>query len=50
MILATIGQIITQAQAEYEAKHARRPAPEEAAPAEVPPILAAPAEVAPPAA
>src|SRR4029077_7617168 len=30
MVLATIGQIITQASAEFEAKHARRPAPEEA--------------------
>src|SRR5882724_8273522 len=29
MILATIGQTITQAQAEYEAKYARRKAPEE---------------------
>ena len=31
MILATIGQVITQAQAEYEAKYARRKAAEEAA-------------------
>ena len=31
MILATIGQAITQAQAEFEAKHARRPATEEPA-------------------
>ena len=36
MILATIGQVITQAYAEHEAKHARRPAPEEAAPAGTP--------------
>lgn len=40
MILATIGQVITQAGAEYEAKHARRPAPEEAAPAEAQPVAA----------
>src|SRR5262245_35988051 len=32
MILATMGQIITQAQAEYEAKYARRQTVEEAAP------------------
>jgi small subunit ribosomal protein S2 len=31
MILATIGQVITQAQAEYEAKYARRKAAEEGA-------------------
>jgi len=31
MVLATVGQIITQAQAEYEAKYARRKAAEEAA-------------------
>jgi small subunit ribosomal protein S2 len=45
MILATIGQTITQAQAEYEAKYARRRASEEAvaAQAETP---AAPAPVA----
>ena len=36
MILATIGQVITQAYAEHEAKHARRPAPEEAAAAGTP--------------
>ncbi|MGB7769003.1 MAG: 30S ribosomal protein S2 [Verrucomicrobiia bacterium] len=36
MILATIGQAITQAHAEFEARHARRPAPEETVPAEVP--------------
>lgn len=40
MILATIGQIVTQAQAEYEAKYARRKTAEEAAPA---PAEAAPA-------
>jgi hypothetical protein len=34
MILATISQIITQAQAEYESKRARRPATAETAPAE----------------
>jgi len=56
MILATVGQVITQASAEFEAKHARRPAPEEAAPAgtqaaETAPAGAAPAavEAAPPA-
>jgi len=61
MILATIGQTLTQAQAEYETKYARRktveeaapPAPEapaEAAPAAAVEILAAPAEPsAPPA-
>jgi small subunit ribosomal protein S2 len=36
MILATIGQTATQAQAEYEAKYARRKPAEEAAPAPVP--------------
>jgi len=44
MILATISQIITQAQAEYESKRARRPATEEAAPAEAPSAAAAPVE------
>jgi small subunit ribosomal protein S2 len=34
MILATIGQVITQAQAEYEAKYGRRKAAEEAAAAQ----------------
>ena len=54
MILATIGQIITQAQAEFEAKHARRPAAEETAPPETPTAEAVPAaapavsETAPP--
>jgi small subunit ribosomal protein S2 len=33
MILATIGQVVTQAQAEYEAKYARRKTTEETAPA-----------------
>jgi small subunit ribosomal protein S2 len=47
MILATIGQIITQAQAEFEAKHARRPATEETPPAEAPAAGTAPAETAP---
>ena len=32
MVLATVGQVITQAQAEYEAKYARRKSTEEAAP------------------
>src|SRR5260370_42325785 len=38
MILATIGQIITQAQAEYEAKYARRKAAEETTPTAPTPI------------
>ena len=50
MILATIGQVITQAQAEFEAKHARRPAPEETVPADAQPAAATPTEMAPPAA
>jgi small subunit ribosomal protein S2 len=33
MIMATIGQIITQAQAEFESKRARKPDAQEAAPA-----------------
>ena len=58
MILATIGQTVMQAQAEYETKYARRKTVEEAAPAATEPpapvavteIPAAPAEVtAPPA-
>jgi small subunit ribosomal protein S2 len=59
MILATIGQIVTQAQAEYETKYARRKAAEaaaatapeataEAAPAPVAEVPAAPAETAAP--
>ena len=47
MILATIGQVITQASAEFEAKHARRPAPEEVAPAGTPATGTAPAGAAP---
>jgi small subunit ribosomal protein S2 len=47
MILATIGQVITQASAEFESKHARRPASEETAPAEAPPVAVAPAETTP---
>ena len=43
MILATIGQTVTQAQAEYEAKYARRKTLEQAAPA----APEAPAEAAP---
>src|SRR5436189_4844129 len=44
MILATIGQVITQAQAEYEAKYARRKTEEPApAPAVQPELAAAPA-------
>ena len=44
MILATISQIITQAQAEYESKRARRPATDEAAPMEGQPPATAPVE------
>jgi len=43
MILATISQIITRAQAEYESKRSRRPATEETVPAEAQPA----AETAP---
>jgi small subunit ribosomal protein S2 len=38
MILATLGQVITQAQAEYEAKFGRRKVVEEAAPAPGAPV------------
>jgi small subunit ribosomal protein S2 len=56
MILATVGQTVMQAQAEYEAKYARRKPVEEAAPAataEAAPVTtpetpAAPAEMAAP--
>jgi small subunit ribosomal protein S2 len=44
MILATIGQVITQGQAEYEAKYARRKTLEEAP---VQPVVAAPAAPSP---
>jgi len=47
MVLATIGQVITQAQAEFESKHARRPSAEETAVVAAPPVEAAPAEAAP---
>ena len=47
-IMATIGQTITLAQAEFESKRSRRAA-EEAAPAEAQPAPAAPVEAAPPA-
>jgi len=53
MILATIGQVITQAQAEYEAKYARRKSVEAAAPAEAavtPAAIAAPVVTEAPAA
>jgi small subunit ribosomal protein S2 len=51
MILATIGQAITQAQAEYEAKYARRKTPEEAVAAPAPAVeVAAPAPAVPAAA
>jgi len=51
MILATVGQLITQAQAEYEARYARRKAAEEVAAAQPPGPApeAAPAPAAPPA-
>ncbi len=51
MVLATIGQVITQGQAEYEAKYARRKTAEEVAsemaPAAVPTEAASPAPAAP---
>jgi small subunit ribosomal protein S2 len=53
MILATVGQTVTQAQAEYEAKYARRKTAEEAAPAapeataEAAPVAAAESVAAP---
>ena len=51
MILATIGQTITQAQAEYEARYARRKVTEEAAAQQQPaPVEAAPAPALPAAA
>ena len=52
MIMATVGQVITQGQAEFESKRVRK-APEEAvpaetvAPAETPAAPVAPAEAAP---
>jgi hypothetical protein len=46
MILATVGQTITLAQAEFESKRSRRAAAEEAAPAEAPPAEPAPVAVA----
>jgi small subunit ribosomal protein S2 len=48
MIMATVGQAITQGQAEFESKRVRQ-APEEAAPAESAPAPAAPVEAASPA-
>lgn len=50
MILATVGQVITQAQAEYEAKYARRRSTEEAAQPAPAAAEAAPAAPAAPAA
>jgi small subunit ribosomal protein S2 len=47
MILATVGQTITLAQAEFESKHSRRPAAEETAPAEAQTAEAVPTETAP---
>jgi len=46
MILAAVGQVITQACAEFEAKHARRAAPEETAPVGAP-AVGVPVETAP---
>src|SRR5678815_736192 len=46
VILTTVGQMITQAQAEFEAKHRRKPAEEAPAPVEVPPNLVDVAAVA----
>ena len=46
VILSTVGQMITQAQAEFEAKHRRKPAEEAPAPVEVPPNLVDVAAVA----
>jgi small subunit ribosomal protein S2 len=47
MVLATVGQVITLAQAEFESKRSRRPAAEEAAPVEALPAGTTPAEAAP---
>ena len=53
MIMATIGQVITLAQAEFESKRSRRvneeaaPVEAAAAPVETPPAVAAPVEAAP---
>ncbi len=47
MILATVGQTVTQAQAEYESKYARRKAAEAAATAETTPVSAAETPAAP---
>ncbi len=47
MILATVGQVITLAQAEFESKRSRRLAAEEAAPAEAPPAETAPVAAVP---
>jgi small subunit ribosomal protein S2 len=47
MILATISQIITRAQAEYESKRSRRPAAEETVRTEAQPATAAPVETQP---
>jgi small subunit ribosomal protein S2 len=45
MIMATVAQVITQAQAEFESKRARKPDVQEAAPAaEVPAAEAAPVQ------
>ncbi|HEX7619401.1 MAG TPA: 30S ribosomal protein S2 [Verrucomicrobiae bacterium] len=46
MIMATVGQVITQAQGEFESKRVRK-APEEAAPVEAPAVPATPVETVP---
>jgi len=48
MIMATVGQVITQAQGEFESKRVRK-APEEAAPVEAPAVPVTPVEAVPPA-
>ena len=45
MVLATVAQVITQAQAEFESRHARRKAAEDTPPAEAPAAESAPASV-----
>jgi small subunit ribosomal protein S2 len=47
LVLATIGQVITQAQAEFETRRSRRPAAEEPTPIEAQPPSATPVEVPP---
>jgi len=49
MVLATIGQTVTLAQAEFESKRSRRPVTEEAAPVEAAPAAVTPVVPPPPA-